>query len=82
MDITIVDGSNEKDEEEQVSGKFSMFFDESPTGTALLESIQGVATAKTPIAIYGLTCVPQRNGKCELKTSQGLFGGNSARNLP
>ena len=73
VDITIVDGSKEKDKEEQVSAKFSIFFDESPTGTALLESMQGVATAKTPIALYGLNCVPQRDGKCEFKTSQGFF---------
>ena len=73
LDTTIIDGSKEKDEEEQVSAKFSMFFDESPTGTALLESMQGVATAKTPIALYGLTCVPQREGKCEFKTSQVFF---------
>ena len=58
-DVTIVDGSTRKGEEQQVSAKMSMFVDAGAKGTALLESMQEAYNANAPVAMYGLTCVPQ-----------------------
>ena len=73
IDITIVDGSTSPGEEQQVSAKMSMFFDASEKGAALLESMQEAHKTKAPVAMYGLTCLPQGTGKCEFKSSQTFF---------
>jgi len=73
VDITVVDGSMQKDEKEQVSAKIALFFDANATGSALLQSMQDATAAKKPVALYGLTCLPQGERKCELKTGQTFF---------
>ena len=73
VDVTIVDGSKDRLGEGQVGVTFTMFIDNTATGTASLESMQNAATSKTPSAIYGLTCIPRAEGKCEFKCSQGFF---------
>ena len=35
--------------------------------------MQEACAAKTPVALYGLTCIPQGMGKCELKSGQSFF---------
>ena len=73
MDITVVDGSVVRGEEQQVSAKMTVFFNVDLAGTAPLESMQEAHKAKAPVAMYGLTCLPQGAGKCEFKQSQSFF---------
>ena len=73
VDITIVDGSKDRLGEGQVGVTFTMFIDTGATGTASLQSMRNAATSKTPLSIYGLTCIPRAEGKCEFKCSQGFF---------
>ena len=72
-DITPVDGSKVKDTEAQVKAKVSLFFDASEQGAALLKSMQQARDANTPVAFFGLTCIPGTDGKCEFKTGQSFF---------
>ena len=73
VDITIVDGSKKANDTEQVSAKLAIFFDATDRGEALLKSMLDASAAHTPLAFYGLTCIPQRDGTCEFKTGQSFL---------
>ena len=73
VDITIVDGSMTPGEEQQVSAKMAMFFETNAKGAALLKSMQDAHETKAPVAMYGLMCNPQGEGKCEFKSGQTFF---------
>ena len=51
VDVTIVDGAD-------VSATFTVFFDDTIAGAALLKSMQEAAAANAPLALFGLTCSP------------------------
>ena len=56
-----------------MSAEVAVFFENTSAGTALLKSMQDAATEKHPVALYGLTCIPQGGGKAQLKTSRSFF---------
>ena len=72
VDITIVGGSKKTDGQGQVPAEFAAFFENTSAGIALLKSMQEAATEKHPVALYGLTCIPQGGGKAQLKTSRSF----------
>ena len=59
VDITSVDGSTSQGAELQVSAKMFMCFEASAKGAALLESMQEACKAKAPVAMHGMTCIPE-----------------------
>ena len=47
-----------------------MFFEATTEGIASLQSTRSAVAAITPLVWYGLTCIPQQNGKCEFNRGQ------------
>ena len=74
VDITVVDGSKRAGQEDQVKAQVTLFFETSTSGAASLKSMRDVHASNTPVAFYGLTCVPRGEGRCEFKTGGSFFG--------
>ena len=73
VDVTFLDGSKQAGQQEQVKANVALFFDTSANGAAKLQSLRDVHASNKVVALYGLTCIPRGQGRCEFKAGQSFF---------
>ena len=73
VDVTLVDGSKQAGQNEQVKAQTTIFFETAANGSASLQSMRDAHASSTVVALYGLTCIPRGAGLCEFKTGQSFF---------
>ena len=73
VDVTFLDGSKQAGQQEQVKAHVALFFETSANGAAKLQSLRDVHASNKVVALYGLTCIPRGQGRCEFKAGQSFF---------